>query len=186
MWFEGTPAQAISESRRTLKPLVVLLTGASRGSLEASASRGARCSNSARSLPSLQALTTPAARCRMPSSNRMARSTWRAQLLWSWRCIAAAAARGPPLGSRLLQASPCAFHCRPPQDDLANTDRSQFTDAKNFRAFCPVEALPTVRKRAAPDVNACPGWPAAGFGSAVGMWDDTRPLCRAAAGLCRW
>lgn len=30
------------------------------------------------------------------------------------------------------------------QDDLANTDRSQFTDAKNFRAFCPVEQLPTV------------------------------------------
>ncbi|KAL4425026.1 hypothetical protein ABPG77_001804 [Micractinium sp. CCAP 211/92] len=30
------------------------------------------------------------------------------------------------------------------EDDLANTDRSQFTDAKNFRAFCPVEQLPTV------------------------------------------
>ncbi|KAL4422253.1 hypothetical protein ABPG75_008450, partial [Micractinium tetrahymenae] len=30
------------------------------------------------------------------------------------------------------------------EDDLANTDRSQFGDAKNFRAFCPVEQLPTV------------------------------------------
>ncbi|KAL4855948.1 Plant UBX domain-containing protein 11 [Chlorella vulgaris] len=30
------------------------------------------------------------------------------------------------------------------EDDLENQDHSQFTDAKNFRAFCPVDHLPTV------------------------------------------
>lgn len=32
-----------------------------------------------------------------------------------------------------------------PQDDLGNTDRSAFADAKNFRTFCPVDRLPSVR-----------------------------------------
>lgn len=30
------------------------------------------------------------------------------------------------------------------EDDLANTDPARFAAAKQFRAFCPTDALPTV------------------------------------------
>ena len=41
------------------------------------------------------------------------------------------------------------------QDDLSDTDPSHHSDAKNFRAFCPTDALPLVGSAARPALCVC-------------------------------
>lgn len=147
-FYQGSVAEAVASSRAGFKPLIVLLTGIKAIVLAFTFPCG--CSPCQQVvLPAGPISSSPA--CSGPTPQLSCTLAASPAAPFPARCTAPVAGQDEAgaAAERNLLSQSGAEHMAGSillrlEDDLSSSNPSQFTDAKNFRAFCPTNELPTV------------------------------------------